>query len=162
MRELVKVPDPRLRMLCSPVKSIDSLVRSLAFELKHYVLASKGKAVGMSAPQLGEMLNVFVIETPALSLVLINPRTIKSAGLHMQVEGCLSLPSRYFLVSRPKLLKLNYLGLDRQWHALKLHDHYAGIAWHEMNHLLGKTIDVEGQEMYADKLFGSRAAVPST
>jgi len=147
MRDVVTAPDPCLRRSCKPVAMIDGYVRDLAAELLamvHDLNFPDFRAYGIAAPQIGESIQLFVIATTAISQVVINPVVTKTYGQHSWVEGCLSLPGCFYMVTRPKLIKFQYLGLDGELHAWKFHDDYAGMFEHEIDHLSGKMIDVIG------------------
>jgi len=141
-------PDPRLRKICSEVETIDSYVLALAKELTDFIRHGPVKCkdweiapLGMAAPQLGELIKLFVIDTPAFSLTMINPRLIKTVGSHRLEEGCLSLPGRNFIVERPKLVKVRGLDLEGRERSVKLHDTLAQCVMHEMEHLHGILVD---------------------
>lgn len=156
MRQVVTVPDTRLRQPCEQVKTLDSSIRSLAHELldlMHAINSTSLRAYGMAGPQLGECVQVFVVATPALELVAINPVVTKTYGEHSWIEGCLSLPDAFFMVRRPKLIKFQYLGLDGEIHAAKFHDDYAGVIEHEIQHLSGIMIDTIGSRISREAIF---------
>jgi len=144
MRKLVLDPDPRLRKVCARVEKIDSYVRALAKEMLNYVQVythmvgeQELKSLGLAAPQFGELLQLFVISTPALSITAINPRLTKTAGSRKLYEACLSLPGRMFVVERPKLVKFKGLTLGGEERTWKVHDQLAQVVMHEMEHLRG-------------------------
>ena len=148
MRTLLLDPDDRLRKICSEVKTIDSYVIALANELRNFVRRGPVKhkdweltPLGMAAPQLGELIQLFIIDTPALSLTMINPRLIKTVGSHKLYEGCLSLPGRTFIVERPKIVKFKGLDLEGQERSFRLRDTMAQCVIHEMEHLVGILVD---------------------
>ncbi len=144
MREIV-TDQTKLRTVCRPVETIDASVADLVKEMRAVVLAHQDShllsAVGLAAPQLGENLAVFVIQTPQLELVAINPQVIKIRGWHtFSGEACLSLPGVVTDTKRPKVLKFRYQDLTGDWHAAKFHDFFAVIAAHEIDHLHGRLI----------------------
>lgn len=134
-----------LRIRSLPVETIDAHIADLVDEMKAVVLAHRVSdgAVGLAACQLGEHLAIFVILTPALELVAINPQVSKLRGEQEVSESCLSLPGMQVVVTRPKLLKFRYQDLTGDWHAVKFHDLYAVIAAHEIDHLAGRLITDE-------------------
>lgn len=148
MRTLLLDPDPRLRKVCSEVKTIDRYVKALAKELTDFIKRGPVKhkdweitPLGIAAPQLGELINLFVIDTPAFSLTMINPKLTRTAGSHKLYEGCLSLPGRTFIVERPKVVKIWGLDLEGRGRSVKLHDELAQCVMHEMEHLRGILVD---------------------
>lgn len=155
MRSLVGATDPVLHRSCQPVDTIDSYVRDLAAELLAFILDLQQngmRAYGLAAPQLGEPVQVFAVASPAVKLVALNPVVTKTYGTHTWVEGCLSLPGQFYSVTRPKLIKFQYLALDGQLRAGKFHDDYAGIFQHEIQHLSGILISAIGKPISAEAL----------
>lgn len=138
-RELLTIPDMRLRQKCKSIENIDSYVKELAQEMLSQL--TPRKAVGFAAPQFGELVRLIVVRVRGLEVVLINPEVVKTRGEHVAVEGCRSIPGKLFAVPRPKLVKVRGLGLDGQVHSVKGHDLLAQVLLHEMNHLDGLLID---------------------
>lgn len=138
MRELLLDPDPRLRKICKEVTTVSSQIIDLAAEMQEFV---KGKALGLAAPQFGELVQLFIIETLGYSLALLNPRIVKMGKLRRVQEGCLSLPGRLFIVERPKVVKFTGMDLEGRLRTIKLHDHLAQVAVHEIEHLHGIMVD---------------------
>ena len=145
MKKLLLDPDPRLRKVCAEVSAIDGYIKSLASELFQLIdkIRTEGKVdpIGLAAPQLGELVQLFVIDTPAFKLVMINPRPVKLAGVHRLQEGCLSLPGRLFITERPKVVKIRGLTLEGEERSVKVHDELAQAMMHEMEHLQGIMVD---------------------
>lgn len=144
--KLLKDPDPRLRKICAPIPTIDDKVKELAEAMKKWIQDSKNKtpeliAVGAAAPQFGHLVQLFVIWSPQFEATLINPSIIKMSGSRRYIETCLSIPGRYFLVDRPKILKVRGLDLAGRDKAIKVHDTLAGAILHEVEHLGGILVD---------------------
>jgi peptide deformylase len=158
MRLIITAPDPRLRTPCERVKTLDSSIIALSEELLSLLKSINSPrllAYGLAGPQLGESVQIFVVATPAIKLIAINPEVTKTYGEHSWIEGCLSLPNSYYKVRRPKLIKFQYLGLDGEIHAAKFHDDYAGVIAHEIDHLSGVCIDTIGTPISRDRIFQS-------
>ncbi|MDP2916739.1 MAG: peptide deformylase [Dehalococcoidia bacterium] len=132
------LPDPRLRLKAKRVRTVDASILKLIDDMidtMHHV-----NGVGLAAPQVGENLTLFVIQTPALELVAVNPEITKQAGQDWYTETCLSIPGRRMTIKRPKLIKFRYQDLNGIWHSAKFHDFYAAIVAHELDHLKGVLI----------------------
>lgn len=148
MKKILIDPDPRLRKACAEVTNIDRKITSLADELLSVIRHIRNnpdnfpqQAIGIAAPQVGELLQLFVIDMPAYSLTMVNPLITKTAGSHRVVETCLSLPGRYFLLERPKVVKIKGLDLEGRERSIKLHDVLAQALIHEVEHLKGIMVD---------------------
>lgn len=144
MRELLTVPDPRLREKSAPVKAIDSLVREVA----EYLLSQLEplKAIGFAAPQFGELIRVIVIKRDELTTVtIVNPEIVKEKYEQISTEGCRSIPGKFYLVRRPKIVKVKGISLDGEEITIKGHDLLATVLRHEVDHLDGVLIDSIGK-----------------
>lgn len=156
MRKIFTVPDSCLRQKCQQVKTVDGYIRGLAAELLELLNELNSpdlRAYGIAAPQVGECVQLFVIATPAIQLVAINPEVTKTFGQHSWIEGCISVPGALYRVTRPKLIKFQYLGLDGAMHAERAHDDYAGIFQHEIQHLSGICLDSIGTLVSRQAIF---------
>ncbi len=148
MKKILVDPDPRLRKVCADVTNIDRKITKLAAELLSIIRHMRNNPkkfnqipFGLAACQVGELLQLFVIDTPAYSLTMINPTITKITGRHKVVEGCLSLPGRMFFVDRPKVVKLRGLDLDGKEISVKQHGLLAQALIHEVEHLNGIMVD---------------------
>ena len=92
-RQILIYPDARLRVMAKPVEAFDDNLTSLVEDLTDLLRANQ--AIGLSATQLGDDLQVFVMdlsegaETPQ---VFINPEILSKKGWGLVEESCLSLP----------------------------------------------------------------------
>jgi len=96
--------------------------------------------VGLSAPQVGHNLNLFVIKTQNFQEIFINPE-IKLEGLSIQVkEGCLSFPDLEFPVNRRERVQIKFY--DRNWtyRLVEYKDLLSIVVQHEYDHLKGRLI----------------------
>ena len=139
MRELLVVPDPRLRQKSQPVAEINGYVAELVSEMLGNL--DSFKAIGFSAPQFGELLRVFVVRYQGIEIVMVNPEIVKEVGGHSLIEGCKSIPGKWYYVRRPKIVKVRGLGLDGKIKTVKAHDVLAACLRHEYDHLEGTLID---------------------
>lgn len=156
MREILTIPNAILRQECQPVKEIDSEALALAKELGELMGVKHGGfvAVGITAPQIGVSLRMFVYRqnpyTTALSTVtVINPEIVYVKGDVTLREACFSIPGKLFLVKRHKLVKIKGLGLDGKYHSYKGNGLIAQTLLHEINHLDGILIDEIGKPVAA-------------
>lgn len=155
MRELVKVPSELLRQKSKPVKEVDSEIKALARELVQFMnlhQADRFRPIGLSAPQLGELVRVIAFRRNPVSLdedniqVLINPILVYTKGFHVIEESCLSIPDKEFTLRRAKIVKIRGLTLDGVTGSFRGRDVLAQVFQHEVNHLDGILIDQAGEE----------------
>jgi len=133
---ILTLGDPRLRLKGEPVDSFGKHLHGLLDDLVHTMRAAPG--VGLAAPQLGEALDVAVVEVSGRLFELVNPRIVRASGDDRDLEGCLSLPGFFAYVTRREKVRL--VAQDR--HGRK--QTYAGTGLlarafqHELDHLDGK------------------------
>ena len=136
VRPIVMLGDPRLRLKGQPVDSFGKFLHGLLDDLAHTMRDAPG--VGLAAPQLGEPLQVAVIEVERQLHELVNPRIVRSEGNDRDLEGCLSIPGyvayvtrreRVWVVAQDRLgRKIRVAGSGLLGRALQ----------HELDHLEGK------------------------
>jgi peptide deformylase len=144
--DIIIGPDPRLNRQSKPVKVIDGHIIQLVSDLRSLLATtSSDRGISLSAPQVGELLQVFVIRYLGQEIVAINPEIVKTHGSHILKESCLSFPGKVYEVKRPKLVKMRYTGLDGLQHTEHAHDTLAQCLAHECDHLRGITVDQIGR-----------------
>ena len=102
-----------------------------------------GNMVGLSAPQIGVLSNVFIMVWGNSFKVITNPNILSLSGkTYRYREGCESCPASYFETThRSKSIKLEYYDCDTQdIETIKLKTRDAVIAQHELDHLCGVLI----------------------
>ncbi len=138
---ILLVPDPRLRAKARPVGPADAdTVRDLAPRMLDAMYKAPG--IGLAAPQVGEMLRMFVVdlqkEEKPDPLVLVNPEIVAlSEELAMREEGCLSLPGQYAEVTRPARVRLRYQDLTGARREVVAEGLLSTCLQHEVDHLDG-------------------------
>jgi peptide deformylase len=136
VRPILTLGDHRLRLKGEPVGSFGKYLHELLDDLAHTMRAAPG--VGLAAPQIGEALQVCVIEVEGQLYELVNPRITRSVGDDRDVEGCLSLPGYYAYVTRRERVWVtaqNRLGRKIKVSGQGL---LARALQHELDHLDGK------------------------
>jgi peptide deformylase len=113
--------------------------------------------VGLAAPQIGESLQLAVIEdrpeyqarlapdelaergrAPVPFHVIANPRlTVLDAVPAVFAEGCLSIPGYAAAVSRPLKVRVDALDHHGEPRTIEASGWYARILQHEIDHLIG-------------------------
>lgn len=98
-----------------------------------------GKGVGLSAPQIGLSLRIFVVDYRGLQQAFVNPTIIRvSENETSAMEGCLSIPGVEVHVSRPKMIWMDYWDENGKEHPnQKFRRMEARIIQHEYEHLQG-------------------------
>ncbi|MBQ2773769.1 MAG: peptide deformylase [Clostridia bacterium] len=137
------VGDDVLRKTCRPVDAITPRVLTLLDDMIETMRAANG--VGLAAPQVGILRRIAVVEVEEGEIYeLINPKIVASAGEQEGAEGCLSVPGRYGLVTRPKHVTVRAMNRKGEEYEITAHDFLARAFCHEIEHLDGK--------LYIDKV----------
>ncbi|MBQ7354378.1 MAG: peptide deformylase [Clostridia bacterium] len=92
--------DPILRKTSRKVDAITPRIQILLDDM--IATLHKSGGVGLAAPQVGVLRRVVVVETEPGNLIeLINPVIVETSGSQTGQEGCLSLPGRWGICTRP-------------------------------------------------------------
>ncbi len=99
-RNIVKIGDDVLRKICRTQLTFDEKLHQTLDDMKETMYAAEG--VGLAAPQVGILRRYCVIDVGDGIIELINPViTEKSDEIQTGNEGCLSIPDRSEVVTRP-------------------------------------------------------------
>jgi peptide deformylase len=140
-REILKLPDKRLRLVSEPVKRIDAGIRALVEDMFETMYGAPG--IGLAGIQIGAAKRVVVMdlskrEDAHKPLVFINPEiTWQSKEKSTHEEGCLSIPEYYEEVERPDEVKVKYLDLEGKTHEIAAKGLFATCVQHEIDHING-------------------------
>jgi peptide deformylase len=141
LREIIVIPDPRLKLVSDPVATVDTEVRKLADDMLETMYEAPG--IGLAAIQIAVPRRVVTIDLarkdePRKPVVLINPEIIwRSDELSIYEEGCLSIPEYYEEVERPAKCRIRYQDLDGKAQELDCEGLMATCVQHEIDHLNG-------------------------
>jgi peptide deformylase len=141
VREIIKLPDKRLRQVSKPVKAIDSELRLLVDDMFETMYDAPG--IGLAAIQIGVPKRAIVMdlakkEDPKEPRVFINPQVLwRSDERTIYEEGCLSIPEFYEEVERPAKVQVKFLDLTGAEQELEASGLLATCLQHEIDHLDG-------------------------
>ena len=141
LRNIIKLPDPRLRLVSAPVKTVDGDVRRLVEDMFETMYDAPG--IGLAAIQLGMPQRVITLDfakkdEPKDPRVFLNPEVLwRSDDKAKHEEGCLSIPEYYEEVERPARVKVRYLDLDGKTQEIDAEGLLATCLQHEIDHLNG-------------------------
>jgi peptide deformylase len=141
LRDIIILPDKRLRLVSEPVKKIDREIRSLVEDMFETMYDAPG--IGLAAIQIGERRRVVTMDLakkddPPEQRVFINPEIVwRSDETAVYEEGCLSIPEIYEEVSRHAQVRVKYLDLDGKEQELDATGLLATCLQHEIDHLNG-------------------------
>ncbi len=141
LREILTVPDPRLKQVSAPVEGVDDALRELMDDMLATMYAAPG--IGLAAIQVGVPKRVIVMDLaregePPAPRHLVNPEIVwASDEVAPYEEGCLSVPDIYDEVERPSRVKLRYLNYQGEPVEEDAEGLFAVCIQHEMDHLAG-------------------------
>ncbi|MCW5725479.1 MAG: peptide deformylase [Maricaulaceae bacterium] len=141
IRDILTVPDPRLKQVSKPVERVDDDIRALMDDMLESMYAADG--IGLAAIQVGVPLRVIVMDLARSGekpqpRYFVNPEILDASGeLQPYEEGCLSVPTYYDEVERPDRVKIRYLDYNGAEVVEEAEGIYAVCIQHEMDHLEG-------------------------
>jgi peptide deformylase len=140
-REILVLPDARLRAIAEPIAKVDAEIRKLAKDMLDTMYDAPG--IGLAAPQIGEMKRIVVMDLAKDGekpdpIVMINPEILKySEETITSEEGCLSIPEIYYDVERPAEITVKYTDLEGKEVEREAKERLAICIQHELDHLDG-------------------------
>lgn len=142
IRRILQYGEPSLREVSKEVHKVSKKITDLVRDLLDTMYAKNG--VGLAAPQIGENVRVFVVDTatgnePLNPIVFINPKIIKKSGAVKSNEGCLSFPEAYTDVRRYKNVMVKAINEHGKSFVMEAKDGtlLARAIQHENDHLDG-------------------------
>ena len=135
MRKILTDKEPSLHKVCKPVTKFDWRLHKLLDDMAETLEEANG--VGLAAPQVGILRRVVIVDTGDGILELVNPTLVETSGEQTGAEGCLSVPGRYGLVTRPNYAKVSAQDRDGNWFEAEGEELIARCFCHELDHLDG-------------------------
>lgn len=142
LRNILTEEDPTLRKVSRPVTKFDDRLHELLDDMVETLEDARG--VGLAAPQVGILRRVVVVDAGEEILELINPEIISQSGEQTGLEGCLSVPGKYGIVTRPNVVKVRAQDRFGEWYEAEGEELIARAFCHELDHLDG--------HLYVDKV----------
>ena len=141
LRDILIIPDKRLRLVSEPVKKIDSEVKKLVEDMFETMYEAPG--IGLAAIPIGVPRRIVTLDLSKkdedkAQRVFINPEIVWSSDEHnVHEEGCLSIPEFYEEVERPAQVRVKYLDLAGKQQELEAGGLLATCLQHEIDHING-------------------------
>ena len=137
IRNIVKDGDEILLKKSRPVERFDEKLSMLLEDMRETLKAAEG--AGLAAVQVGVLRRVCIIDVGDGVIELINPEIVSSSGAIEDVEGCLSFPNQWGMVSRPATVKVKAFNRNGKRVMIKGEGLKARALCHEIDHLNGVT-----------------------
>ncbi len=136
LRKIVLQGDECLTKVCRPVTDFNGRLHTLLDDMTDTLLDSGG--VGLAAPQVGILRRVCVVLNEDDEVIeLVNPEIIFADGEQTGLEGCLSVPGKYGVVTRPEVVRVRAQDRNGDFFEVEDSDLTARCFCHEIEHLDG-------------------------
>lgn len=147
LREIREIGEDCLSKKCREVVEMTDRIRILIGDMIDTMHDAEG--VGLAAPQVGILRRVVVIDVSEEGndpIIMINPELIETRGEQTGQEGCLSVPGKVGIVTRPEYAKAKALNIDMEPFEIEGEGLLARAICHELDHLDG--------HLYVEKVEG--------
>ena len=144
VKEILKIGNDTLRKTSHPVEKFNLRLWLLLRDMADTMYKAEG--VGLAGPQIGILRRVVVIDVQDDHglIELVNPEIIAAEGEQGGPEGCLSIPGRSGVVTRPNHVKVRAQDPEGNPVELEAQEFFARAVCHELDHLDGV--------LYVDKM----------
>ncbi|MCR5747691.1 MAG: peptide deformylase [Lachnospiraceae bacterium] len=139
LRQIRTIGDPILEKRSKEVNQLTDRTRELIEDMIETLYDQNG--VGLSAVQVGVLKRIIVVdvlEEGDRPVVMINPVIRVADGEQKGFEGCLSVPGKTGMVTRPNHVIVDYQDENMQHQTLEGEELFARCICHECDHLEGK------------------------
>ena len=137
VRQIRVMGDEILTKKCKPVKEMTGRTMDLIEDMFETMYEANG--CGLAAPQVGVLKRIFVVDVDdGNQYVMINPEIIAQEGEQTGYEGCLSLPGKSGIVTRPNYVKMRALNESMEPVEVEGEGLLARALCHEYAHLEGQ------------------------
>ena len=159
LRNIVTQGDDCLQKTCRPVTAFGPRLHTLLDDMAETLADANG--AGLAAPQVGVLRRICLVldEDTEEYIELINPEIIAASGEQTGLEGCLSVPGKWGIVTRPNYVRVRAQDRDGAWFEAEGEGLTARAFCHEIEHLDGHLFvehvdhfltDKELQEYFAE------------
>lgn len=137
LRKIVELGEDCLTRVCRPVDTFNRRLHILLDDMADTLDQAEG--AGLAAPQVGILRRVCLVldEETESYLELINPTIVSQSGEQTGLEGCLSVPGKWGVVTRPMKVKVRAQDRQGTWFEVEREGLTARCFCHELEHLDG-------------------------
>lgn len=144
IRTIREIGDEVLNKVCKEVTEMTERTKVLIEDMLDTMYDADG--VGLAAPQVGILKRITVIDAGDGPIVLINPEIVETSGEQTGQEGCLSVPGKAGVVTRPNYVRVTAYDENMQMREVEGTELLARALCHEIEHLDG--------HLYVEKVEG--------
>lgn len=147
LRIIREIGDDVLTKTAKEVKEMTPRTSQLIQDMLDTMYEANG--VGLAAPQVGILKRIVTIDVGDGPIVLVNPVIVETGGEQTGPEGCLSVPGKQGIVTRPNEVTVKALDENMRPRLIKGTELLARAICHECDHLDGHLYveKVEGELM---------------
>ncbi|GBU05337.1 peptide deformylase [Faecalimonas umbilicata] len=153
IRKIREMGDDVLTKVCKEVEKVTPRTKVLIDDMFDTMYDAMG--VGLAAPQVGVLKRIVTIDVGEGPILLINPEIIETSGEQTGEEGCLSVPGKSGVVTRPNYVKVRAFDGDMKEIVLEGEGLLARAFCHEIDHLDGRLyvekVEGELEDMYYEE-----------
>ena len=151
LRKIVEVGDECLLKKCRPVTEFNRHLHLLLDDMAETLADANG--AGLAAPQVGVLRRVCLVldEDSEEYIELINPEIIAESGTQTGLEGCLSLPGKWGIVTRPNVVRVRAQDRNGDWFEAEGEGLTARAFCHEIEHLDGHLFSEHCDRLLTDE-----------
>ena len=153
IRKIREMGDDVLTKVCKEVEKVTPRTKVLIDDMFDTMYDAMG--VGLAAPQVGVLKRIVTIDVGEGPILLINPEIIETSGVQTGEEGCLSVPGKSGVVTRPNYVKVRAFDEDMKEIVLEGEGLLARAFCHEIDHLDGhlyvEKVEGELEDMYYEE-----------
>ncbi len=137
LRNIVEQGDSVLNKVCRPVTEFNKRLHDLLDDMLETLEEANG--AGLAAPQVGVLRRVCLVidEESEEYIELINPEIVAMEGEQTGLEGCLSVPGKWGIVTRPAYVRVRAQDRYGDWFEVEGEELTARCFCHEIEHLDG-------------------------
>lgn len=151
IRNVRELGDEVLRKKSKEVKAVTPRVQELIDDMFDTMYETMG--VGLAAPQVGVLKRIVVIDVDDNPILMINPKILETRDTQTGSEGCLSVPGKAGIVTRPNYVRAEAYDENLERFEIEGTELLARAICHELDHLDGI--------VYVDKVEGELFDVTS-
>ena len=144
IRKIREIGDDVLYKISKEVTKMTPRTEELIEDMIETMYESMG--VGLAAPQVGILKRIVVIDVGEGPIIMINPEILETSGSQTGEEGCLSVPGKSGIVTRPNYVKAKALDENMEEYIIEGEELLARAICHEIDHLDG--------HLYVEKVEG--------
>ena len=151
IRQIVREGEYPLNKVSRPVEKFDRRLATLLDDMADTMYEHDG--VGLAAVQVGILRRVFVVDVGDGLIEFVNPVINECEGEQTGMEGCLSCPGEFGIVTRPMKVKVTAQDRKGEYFTLEAEDFFARAICHEYGHLDGQIFkDIADRMLTSDEL----------